>query len=65
MKLASDDYVKVMVDYGQAPKHERKNIDTGLFQKIYHSKTVVEKGKESLTLDLGIQGEAVKKKQYI
>ena len=36
--MASEDYVKVMVDYNLAGKKKRSTVDTGLFENIYKSK---------------------------
>jgi hypothetical protein len=36
---ASEDWVRVMVDYGMAKtKKKRDKVDTGLFKRIYRSK---------------------------
>ena len=38
IKMASEDYIKVLVDYGMSKKNKRKNVDTGLFEKIIDTK---------------------------
>lgn len=30
-----EDIIRVVVDYGAAPKKNKKNVDTGLFKCIY------------------------------
>src|SRR3990167_1950561 len=38
IKMASEDYVKVMIDYNSASKKAKKSVDTGLFVNILQSK---------------------------
>ena len=38
IKMASEDYIKVMVDYGLVNKKSRSGVDTGKFENIYDSK---------------------------
>lgn len=71
IKEASEDYVKVMVDYNLASKKRRGRVDTGKFENIYDAKVgksdkvTVEKTKDSLALDLLIKGETyVEKRRY-
>jgi hypothetical protein len=35
VKEVLQDLVKVIIDYSNAPKKEKKNIDTGKFKRIY------------------------------
>lgn len=36
--MASEDYVKVMVDYNLASKKRKSKVDTGKFENIYDAK---------------------------
>jgi hypothetical protein len=38
VRKASEDYVKVMIDYRKASKKKKKTIDTGLFKRTYKSR---------------------------
>lgn len=35
--MASEDYVKVIIDYGTSSKKKRRDVDTGNFEKIVSS----------------------------
>jgi tubulin monoglycylase TTLL3/8 len=59
IKMASEDYIKVIIDYGTASKKKKKNIDTGLFVNIMNSKVTVEKAKETLATELVIVGQSI------
>ena len=37
VKMASEDYIKVVIDYNMASKKARKTTDTGLFERIVNS----------------------------
>jgi hypothetical protein len=63
VKSVSEDYLKVVVDHASAPKKTKKNIDTGLFKRVFKSKTVIEKGKESVGLTFLVEGEKLNKGQ--
>lgn len=54
------DLVKVIVDYANAPKKEKKHIDTGKFKKIYKGVEVSEKVSNA-GLNLCLEGVAMKK----
>jgi tubulin monoglycylase TTLL3/8 len=38
VKLVLEDTIKVVVDYAEAPKKQRKNIDTGMWTLVYQAK---------------------------
>lgn len=38
IKMASEDYIKVMVDYNLASKKRKSRVDTGKFENIYDAK---------------------------
>lgn len=38
VKLASEDYIKVMIDYNLASKKNKPSIDTGMWEKVHQSK---------------------------
>lgn len=38
MKKASEDYIKVVVDYAKASKKKKKTVDTGMFKRTYKSR---------------------------
>ena len=58
VKLASADYLKVVVDYNGASKKTRKHVDTGLFENICSAKYVVEKA-ETVGVDFAAVGQAI------
>eukprot|EP01016_Furgasonia_blochmanni_P013144 TRINITY_DN16657_c0_g1_i1.p1 TRINITY_DN16657_c0_g1~~TRINITY_DN16657_c0_g1_i1.p1 ORF type:complete len:272 (+),score=56.10 TRINITY_DN16657_c0_g1_i1:63-878(+) len=61
VKLVMEDTVKVIVDYGNAKKKKRKEVDTGLFRLIHKSKSQVDKPLNSYGLNLVCEGRAIKK----
>lgn len=70
--MASEDYIKVMVDFNSASKKRKSKVDTGKFENIYDAKVshfnqvIVEKTMNSLALDLNLKGEPYyeKRKYY-
>ena len=60
VKMCLDDIVKVVVDYNDAPKKERKKIDTGAFKLIHKGVEIPDKH-ITTGLNLGIEGVQLKK----
>lgn len=60
MKICLNDIVKVVIDYNEAPKKERKKVDTGAFKLIYKGIEIPDKH-ITTGLNLGIEGVQLKK----
>lgn len=59
VKAASEDYVKVVVDYNLASKKKQKKIDTGEFTCIYKSKSMVQNAKEAMGINIKVEGTGI------
>jgi len=59
VKLVCEDTIKVIVDYYMAPKKKKKEIDTGLFKKIYKAKKAIDKPLQ-FGLNLVCEGKKIK-----
>lgn len=59
VKQGLNDLAKVIVDYPNAKK--KKNVDTGLWKRIYKAKEIVDKPINNLGLNLCLEGVSLKK----
>ena len=57
VKMVSEDIVKVVVDYANAKK--KSQVDTGLWEKIYQAKRIVDKPMTSFGLNLVCEGKKI------
>mmetsp|Transcript_23877 Transcript_23877/g.16859 ORF Transcript_23877/g.16859 Transcript_23877/m.16859 type:complete len:110 (+) Transcript_23877:450-779(+) len=62
VKMVSEDIVKVVVDYANAPNNKKKKVDTGLYECIYKAKRIVDKPMSSFGLNLEVKGNSIKEK---
>ena len=60
VKEVLEDTAKLIIDYANAPKKEKKKVDTGKFKKIYKGVEVPEK-LATQGLNLTLEGVALKK----
>lgn len=59
VKMASEDYIKVIVDYGGAKREDRPGVDTGKFQCIYKSPICMGNAKEAMGVNLALTGKGI------
>lgn len=61
MKEVLVDTVKLIIDYANAPKKEKKKVDTGKFKKIYKGIEISDKPLNTAGLNLTLEGMPIKK----
>ena len=59
VKMVSEDYIKVVVDYATAAKGDRPDVDTGGWECIHRTRIPVQNGRESMGIDLEIKGSTI------
>lgn len=61
VKLVLEDTIKVVVDYADAKKSARKNVDTGMWQCVYEQRAIANNFfHERLNLKFELQGRKIK-----
>ena len=60
VKMVSEDTIKVVVDYAQAPPNKKKHVDTGLYECIFKASRTVDKPIGSYGLQMEVQGKQIK-----
>ena len=61
--MVMEDTVKVIVDYHFASKKKKKEVDTGDWELIYESESMVEKPLASFNIELELVGKKMKVKR--
>lgn len=61
VKEVLDDTVKLIIDYANAPKKEKKKVDTGKFKKIYKGIEISDKPLNTAGLNLTLEGMPIRK----
>ena len=63
VRKASEDFVKVVLDFNGSKKKKRSEVDTGLFTRIYKAKPL-DKKIDYFNLDLSVQGTKLKNSRF-
>jgi len=65
VKTVCEDTIKVIVDYGLAPKKKKKSVDTGLFKQIHKAPKGTDKPIKAFGLNLICEGKKMNIKKLI
>ncbi|KRX06005.1 hypothetical protein PPERSA_01083 [Pseudocohnilembus persalinus] len=60
VKQSLADIPKIIIDYNQAKKKEKKNVDTGMWKRIFKGASVLEKPQQTVGVNMCVEGIPIK-----